>query len=144
MLVIRPDEVRFDGLVWTDVVALAVQRRGQRVVTAFNDLGPHPTFVDVPERTTTVRVVRRVSSAELDAPLLGRQGVLTFSVTRTAGQAARRTLTATCVVTDVAYDLAGVEGGGASGGAYAKQTVTLVALAAAGTGGAGEPIAVSE
>lgn len=136
MLLLRPTDVRFDGLNWTNVLALAVSRTPEREVVAWNDLGPHPTFADVPERRTTLTIVRAIASDELADPELGRQGTLTFTLTRSASDASLRRAAALCVVTSVKYDLAGA--------GTPRQTITLIALAPSASSGAGEPIVITE
>lgn len=136
MLVLAPQRVRFDLTEWTDVSLIAVDRAATREAVEWMDLGPHPTFADVPEQRTTVRVVRRLDRGDLAAPTPGQAGTLAFEVSPAATETGRRTHSAPCVVLGVRHEL----GIGAKG-PTATQTIELVALS---TDGAADPFAVSE
>lgn len=136
MLILAPQLVRFDTLEWTDVSLIAIDRLAAREAIEWTDLGPHPTFADVPEQRTTIRIVRRLDRGDLASPVPGQAGALAFEVSPAATEAGKRTYTAQCIVLSVRHELsAGPRGPGA------MQTIELVALS---SDGAADPFAVSE
>lgn len=140
MLILTPASVRFDTLTLDDVTLIAVERSAERAVVEWSDLGPHPTFADVPEQRTTVKLSRRVFRGELASPNLGQLGELSFVVSPAGTAAATRKHAAQCVVLAVRYDL--VNGAsGAAKGPIAAQTIELVALSSSGSA---EPFVVAD
>ena len=131
MLILSPQLVRFDTLEWTDVSLIAIDRTAAREAVEWSDLGPHPTFADVPEQRTTIRIIRQLDRGDLNAPAPGRAGELVFDVSPAATEAGKRTHTAQCVVLGVRHELSAGPKGHA-----AMQTIELVALSGDGGGAA--------
>ncbi|MBX3405373.1 MAG: hypothetical protein KF869_01310 [Phycisphaeraceae bacterium] len=136
MLVLAPQLVRFDSLEWTDVSLIAIDRTAARQALEWSDLGPHPTFADVPEQRTTIRIIRQLDRGDLAAPAPGRAGELVFDVSPAATEAGRRTHTAQCVVLSIRHELSAGPKGHA-----AVQTIELIALSG---DGAADPFTASE
>lgn len=132
MLWLQPERVELLGESLDGVAAVVVDRRAARLVVEWSDLGAHAVFCDAPEQRVTVRVVRRVSGRPGEswgagiggAPTPGAMGALEFTASAGAGDASRRRVSASVVVTGVEHELR--EGKGAT------QTITCVAVSADG------------
>jgi len=131
MLTLHPTTVRFDATPWPDVVRIAVERSTPRLVLDRADAGPHPTFADAPEVTTTITVTSDVPRGDPAAPIPGDRGLLAF-VSAPAATSAARHHACTAVVTRVAYASSPRSG--------AVRTVELVALS---SDGAADPISTT-
>lgn len=140
MLIITPAAVRFDSLTLDDVTLIAIERSAERAVVEWSDFGPHPTFADVPEVRTGVRVSRRVHRGDLASPTPGQFGELSFVVSPAGTAAAAKRHAAQCVVMSVKYDLA-QPAGTAAKGPSAVQVIECVAVSASGSA---EPFVVTD
>jgi len=129
VLIVTPTSVRFDTLTLDDVTLIAIERSAERAVVEWSDLGPHPTFADVPEQRITVKVARRIARADLVSPAPGQLGELSFVVSPSGTAAAARKHAAQCVVLAVKYDLLRA----ASKEPIAIQTIEFVALSSSGS-----------
>lgn len=138
MLITTPTSVRFDTLTLDDVVMIAIERAAERAVVEWSDLGPHPTFADVPEQRITVKVSRRMARGDLAAPTPGQLGELSFVVSPAGTVAAAKKHAAQCVVLVVKYDLVS--------GAGSKQpsAVQILELVAVSSSGSAEPFVVTD
>lgn len=105
MLLLSPEIVRFDSFAWDDVATLAVDHIPRRLIEDFSDLGPFATFADVPEQTIQIRVQRRMTSDDLDAPALGTSGDLIFYFSPPGAELSRRRVQISCVLTSIRTDL---------------------------------------
>ena len=140
MLITTPANVRFDTLTIDDVTLIAIERSAERAIVEWSDLGPHPTFADVPEQRITVKVARRIARGDLSAPTPGQLGDLSFVVSPQGTAAAAKKHAAQCVVLSVKYDL--VSAPGASTRAPgAIQTIELVAISSSGSA---EPFTITD
>lgn len=128
MIALNPDVVRFEGLVWEDVQLVAVDQLPHKLIEEFGDDGPYAAFVDVPERSVQVRVVRRVMRDEAGDPPLGTSGTLRFYIGPGASDAGRMRVDVLCVLTSVRSG--SPEGGG---GGAATKTMNFVGVASGGT-----------
>ena len=137
MLIVNPDVVRFEAVVWEDVGAVVVDRAASRVVEEWTDFGPHAGLVDAAEIRTTVRVVRRLLSGDAGAPVLGTLGELAFYTATGGSDAARRRVRVRCVLTSVKTELPGVD----QARGQAMQTLSFIA---ASTDGATDPLVVED
>lgn len=124
MLVMNPREVSFQGAVIEDVSSITVDRRAERVVMEWSDLGPHAVFADVPERRVVIRVTHEVVRGDITGPAPGDEGELIFHTSPSSSHAARRRVSATVVITAVAHELSRKRG--------AQRTIDAVALSANG------------
>ncbi len=105
MLLLSPEIVRFESHAWEDVSALAIDHIPKRIVEDHSDLGPFATFADVPEQSIHIRVQRRVTADDLDAPTLGQSGLLTFYIGPPAADLQRKRVAITCVLTSIRSEL---------------------------------------
>lgn len=132
MLLMNPEVVRFGTYVWEDVETLAVDRQADRSIVEHDDVGPHAVFADVPEQTVRIRIVRRLSRDDIEAPVPGEKEDLVFYTSPAGTDTGRKRMTTTAVVLGVKHDLSP---------AAARQVVTLVAVSASGDA---EPVTVEE
>jgi hypothetical protein len=140
MLIMTPTSVRFDTLTLDDVMLIAIERSAERAVVEWSDLGPHPTFADVPEQRITVKLSRRVHRGDLAALAPGQMGELSFVVSPQGTAAAAKKHAAQCVVLGVRYELVHAAGSTAKGPS-AVQVIELVAVSASGSA---EPFVVTD
>ena len=133
MLVLSPELVKFGSAAWTDVTLVAVDRETTRPAPEWGDLGPHVTFVDAPERRTTIRIIRRLLRDDLGAPRPGDSAEVVFYTSPAAADALRKRVRAAAVVTTVAYELSKARG--------ALQTITMICVS---SDGAAEPVIVED
>ena len=138
MLITTPAAVRFDTVTLDDVVLIAVERSAERAIVEWSDLGPHPTFADVPEQRITVKVSRRIARGDLSALTPGHLGELSFVVSHAGTAAAAKKHAAQCVVLGVKYDLSAAASGKQPS---AVQTIELVAVSSTGSA---EPFVVTD
>lgn len=139
MLILSPDIIRFEDLIWDDASAVAIDRAAARTIAEFSDLGPHIAFADVPEKRTTVRITRTLRRADPindPAPHVGRLGTLVFYTSTELGDMGRRRVTVHCVLTGVETQL-----GSAARTPRATQTLTFLALSP--NGGAQDPVTIT-
>ncbi len=118
MIMLRPDRVTFGSAAWPGVERLAVDRVGTRVVRAWTEGGPFPTFADVTEQTVRVRVVQSLDQTDLNAPAPGDRALLRAELSR-GGDERRRLLRVDAVVESVTHEI---------GPRAATRTVTLTAV----------------
>jgi len=140
VLIITPAAVRFDTLTLDDVTLIAIERTAERAIVEWSDLGPHPTFADVPEQRITVKVASRVSRGDLAAPTPGQQGELSFVVSPQGTGAAAKRHAAQCVVVAVKYEIVHAAGSAAKG----PSAVRVIELVAVSSSGAADPFVVSD
>lgn len=139
-VVLNPEVVRFETLVFEDVVSVEVDRVGTRVAEEWTDAGVHAGFVDVAELRTSVRVTRRLGTESVAGPVVGALGVLTFYTSATWGDGSgggRRRVRVRGVITAVKNSI----GAGGKASASAEQEITIVA---ASVDGASDPVSVDE
>jgi hypothetical protein len=103
MLVLHPSRVVFDGEEWRDVLALVVAREATRLVREWSDDGPHPTFVDVAEFETRLRVVTEVGSGQIEAPRVGEFATVAWQASQSGADSGRVACQLDGVVTSVTY-----------------------------------------
>ncbi|MBY0261186.1 MAG: hypothetical protein K2Q20_02515 [Phycisphaerales bacterium] len=150
MLVLDPEVVRFEDVVFEDALGVAVDRQAKKLVEEWGDDGPHAALVDVPEQRVLVRVTRRpargrvAAGADAEAGLtLGREGDLVF-YSSTEGGGARTRFVVRCVLTSVrtelSIDAAGRPSSRTAPGLVAVQTLTFVGVSR--DGGSADPIQV--
>jgi hypothetical protein len=133
MLVLNPASVKFGAAAWYDVTDVSVDRAAARTLVEWTDTGPHAVFADVPEERVTIRVSRRLLRDTAFALRPGDAAELVVYTSATAGDAARRRLRASCVVTAVSHDVSTRNG--------AVQTVTLVAVS---SNGSSDPLVIED
>jgi len=133
MIIPHPNSVTFDGLPIIDVAFLLIDQHATRELIEWSDGGPHPVFADIVERRTTITLIRTPSRAEPALPAISAAGELTlvFSDAGTNTDAARKRLTATCVVREIASPPTGPAG--------IRQSISLIALS---SDGASDPIVI--
>lgn len=133
MLLLNPRVVKFGGVVWESVAAVAVDRRAQKTVEEWSDLGPYATLADVPEQRVRITVLQELTREEVGSPRPGESGVVSFFTSPGDADAGRRKVSATAVVLDVSHELSLKKG--------AVRTITLAAVSA---DGAADPITISD
>lgn len=138
MLILSPDIIRFEDLIWDDASAIAIDRAAARTIAEFSDLGPHIAFADVPEKRTTVRITRTLRRADPTndpAPHVGRLGTLTFYTSTELGDLGRRRITVNGILTGVETQL------GTPTRPRTTQVLTFLALSP--NGGAADPVTIT-
>lgn len=100
MIILRPDQVRFDNAAWNAVVRVAFDRLAARTIEEYDDTGPHPTLVDIPRQRTVVRVTQEIEADDLDAPTPAQIGELEL-IASAGSDAAPKRIRCTCVVESV-------------------------------------------
>ncbi|HMN40461.1 MAG TPA: hypothetical protein PKE29_06410 [Phycisphaerales bacterium] len=126
MIVLRPEIVRFESFAWEDVLLVAVERVGTRIVEEHGDAGPHAAFVDVPEQSIHIRVQRAIGVDDLDDPALGTAGVLVFYGAPPADDRRRQRITIACVVV-------GIRSEPGAGGRPPAKTIAFRAVSSGGS-----------
>ncbi len=151
MLVLDPEVVRFEDVVFEDALGVAIDRQARKLVEEWGDDGPHAAMVDVVEQRVLVRVTRRPARGragggeDAEAGLtLGREGDLVF-YSSTEGGGARTRFSVRCVLTGVKTDVATDDASRASSrtapGLVAVQTLTFIGVSP--DGGVADPVTVS-
>ena len=125
MLVLNPQSVRLLGQTIERVRRVAVRRTPERVLLEWGNLGPYPTFADVPEQRVEIEVVADLERGTLDGLSPGDDGTLEFFTSPTAGSGGRRKVSASVVILSVADD---VEPGGT-----AQRRVKMAAISSTGS-----------
>lgn len=133
MLVLNPQHVTFGESRWDHVQVVAIDRAAHRDAVEWSDLGPHVAFADVPEQRITVKVIREVSSDDVDSPKPGETNTLTFHTSPTASDGLRMKITMQAVVMRVEHDVSVRKG--------AVRTITLTAVS---PDGATDPVVVTQ
>lgn len=110
MLVVNPERVTFGELELTNVHSIAVERTPERTIAEWTDHGAHPTYADVPEVRTTIRLARTLARDALHTPRPGMQALLTWHVGPNASDGLRRRCSATAVVERVTYQVGRTSG----------------------------------
>jgi len=98
MLILNPEIVRFDSLVWEDVCAVAIERIGTKIIEDHDDRGPFAAFVDVSEQSIKIRVTRAIAADDVADIALGTPGELVFYAASAADDRRRRRIAVSCVV----------------------------------------------
>lgn len=122
----------FGDEAWSNIESVAIDRRAERLAVEWSDAGPHPTFADVPERRTLVRVRQSLERGDLGSPALGANEALTLVTSPTASDAGRRRLAAQCVVIGVSHEITG---------GRAVRTIELIAVSA---NGSSDPVSLED
>ena len=65
MIVLRPDEVRFDGAVWGGVVRVSIDRLSARTIEGYDEEGAYATLVDVARQRIVVRVTQEIEGISM-------------------------------------------------------------------------------
>jgi hypothetical protein len=141
MLVLTPDIVRFEDLTWEDCTAVTVSREASRLVKEWNDTGPHVAFVDVPERTLTVKVTRELTLSEPGNDLgaaIGRLGWLRFYTATGGSDAGRQRISVRCVLTEAITQASPTTGRSVT--PIVRQIITFVGVSP--DGGAADPMQI--
>jgi hypothetical protein len=112
---------------------LAISREATRRVIEWSDDGPHAVFADVAEGTVMIQVVMEIAEGDIEEIKPGTQGILSAVTSPGASDAARRKLSARCVLMKSSHELSLKRG--------AVRTLEFVALS---EDGAADPISVED
>jgi len=129
MVILQPASVALGTVELRSVESVLINRTPNRLVVEHADLGPHATFVDVPERRVTVTLRRRVQEDEPPPAKPGDSVTLSFTTSESAASARARRITANAVVTHVTHET----------GPHNAVTQTIV-LIAFSTDGVADPV----
>ena len=141
-LILNPDILRFEELVFDHVLSIEVDRAASRTAEDWSDLGPHAALIDTPELRTTIRLTRRLGSDSLgSAPAPGRLGTLTFYTSPHHSDANRKRIRIRCVITAVEHKLLTAGAKEVVTALTAEQTITALAVS---TDGATDPITLDD
>lgn len=130
MIVLRPDEVKFDGQVWGGVVRVSVDRLSARTIEGYDEEGAYATLVDVARQRIVVRVTQEIEGDDLDAPVPGSLGELVL-IAGSGSEIGRKRVSCECVVESVVNKISDYG---------ATRSVTLIAQSEAGDD---DPVVVS-
>ncbi|MFG0246716.1 MAG: hypothetical protein ACF8MF_11780 [Phycisphaerales bacterium JB052] len=130
MIVLRPDEVKFDGQVWGGVVRVAVDRLSARTIEGYDEEGAYATLVDVARQRIVVRVTQEIEGDDLDAPVPGSLGELVL-IAGSGSDIGRKRVSCDCVIESVVHKISDYG---------ATRSVTLIAQSEAGDD---DPVVVS-
>lgn len=100
MIVLRPDQVKFDNAAWNAVIRVSFDRIAARTVEEYDDTGPHPTLIDVPRQRIVVRVTQEIEADDLDAPTPAQLGELEL-IAGGGSDAGKKRIRCNCVVESV-------------------------------------------
>ena len=125
MLLLNPRTIRFGSSTWDNVTSIAIDREAHKLITEWNETGPHATFADVPEQRVVIRVTQELARDDIDAPHPGDEGAIEFHTSPTSSAAGRKRITATAVLADITHQLS-LKGG-------AIRTARFIAISPDGT-----------
>ncbi len=100
MIVLRPDEVRFDGVALGGVVRVSIDRVSVRTIEGYGEDGAYATLVDVARQRVVVRVTQEIEGDDLDALIVGALGQLEL-IAGAGSDLGRRRVRCDCVVESV-------------------------------------------
>jgi hypothetical protein len=124
MLLLSPTRVSLGNLVLQNVSSISIDRLPSREVLEFSDLGPYPTFADIPEQKVLITILQHLTSSDFAAPLPSASATLTIHARPNGTDAGSVTLQANTVVRAVSHDLAPKA---------ATRTISLIAISSSGT-----------
>jgi hypothetical protein len=131
VLIIDPRAVSFGASAWDGVTSVSIARRAARSFEAYGGTGPHVVLADVPEQRVEVTVVQELLSDDMDTPVPGWTGELSFETALNGSQAGRNRVSMQAVVMGVRYSASRKSG--------SVRTVELLAVSA---DGAADPVSV--
>lgn len=121
MLFLNPTHVTLASNELTNVTSITLSRRAARTIVDYDDAGPHPVFVDVPEQRAEL-VIRRTLTRDEDAPAaLADQADLSFITSPNNSSAQRRAIAVSIVITAIEHTITRAGG--------CEQTIRAVAIA---------------
>ena len=133
MLLLNPRTFRFGTATWDNVTSIAIDREAHKLITEWNETGPHATFADVPEQRVVIRVTQELARDDIDGPRPGDEGAIEFFTSPASSAAGRRRVTATAVLADITHQVS-LKGG-------ATRTATFIAIS---PDGATDPITLAD
>lgn len=102
MIVLRPDDVVFDGDTWDGVVRVSIDRISTRTIEGHDETGAFATLVDVARQRVLVRVIQEIVGEDLSSPVPGAVGELEL-MTSHGSDAGRTRVRCVCVVETVQH-----------------------------------------
>lgn len=105
MLLLNPSTVRFDGSDIRGVLSIAIDRAPAKLIAERGELGPYPTFVDVPAQLVTITLVHTLHEDDIPGPELAHLGVLQAWTAASRSEAGRVRVEVTAVITKIEYDI---------------------------------------
>lgn len=130
MIVLRPDEVVFDGKSWGGVVRVSIDRLAAGSVEGYGGNGGYATLVDVMRQRVVLRVVQEIEGDDLATPIPGTLAELVL-VAGSGSDVGRRRVRCPCVVESVQHRISDYG---------ATRTITLIAQSESGDA---DPIVVT-
>jgi hypothetical protein len=100
MIVLRPDRVEFDDVVWDGVVRVAIDRVSARTIEGYDESGSYATLVDVTRQRVVIRVTQEIVGDDLEAPIPGQMGELEM-IAGNGTELDRRRVRCDCVIESV-------------------------------------------
>lgn len=132
MIWLNPQTVTLGSTTLDEVSSVSIDENAARLVVEHQDGGPHVVFVDVPEQKIVVKIRRRVVTDEVLELDLGESLALTMRTAQSGGDGLDGVqVTATVVITDLAYDVDRKRG--------AELIITAIAVS---SDGATDPVTV--
>lgn len=102
MIVLRPDNVLFDGDPWGGVVRVAIDRLSARTIEGYDESGPYPTLVDVARHRVVLKVTQEIEGDDLAMPIPGTLGELEL-IADSGSDIGRRRVRCDCVIESVQH-----------------------------------------
>jgi len=122
VIVLRPDEVKFEGSVWGGVVRVSIDRASSRTIEGYDETGAYATLVDVAKQRVTLRVTQEIEGEDLSSPIPGELGELVL-IAGSGSEAGRKRVRCECVVESVSNKISDYG---------ATRSITLIAQSDAG------------
>jgi hypothetical protein len=148
MVMVRPTEVTFGGVVIARPQSVRVDRHARRVVLEWDDAGPHAAMCDVSQQEARVTVRAAVFGEDVAAMdgaglALGTQGQLRAVCKPNASDAGWRTLVAQrAVLVGVRHEVAREGGRGETSAGSGAIGVRELEFVCVGQSGAEDPVSV--
>jgi len=105
MLLLWPQNVTFAALPLRPVIALAINRTPARELVGYTDQGPAPTFADVPEVRTELKLTIDARTGDTLALTPGDSGLLTCTLRPGTSDAAPTSISTQATLLSITYDL---------------------------------------
>lgn len=122
MIVLRPDDVVFDGETWGAVVRVSIDRLSARTIEGYDETGAYASLVDVARQRVVVRVTQEIEGDALAMPIPGAIGELEL-IASSGSDVGRTRVRCACVVESVQHRVSDYG---------ATRSITLIAQAQAG------------
>lgn len=105
MIWLNPRSVTLLGVSLGEVRHVSIDEKAERLIVEFGDSGPHPSFVDVPERRSVIKIRRRVLGNETHGLAIGNTGTFSMRTAPNNSNGPGVTATASVVLSAIGYTI---------------------------------------